>query len=108
MTTIDSIMALADDYADEKQISVRFSSGGFSTTMSAQMEVINKREALRTALTEALAAQPVREPDLSALSPKVQARIREWLADGTFVERAIGTMQEQERELMKHVIGGDK
>jgi hypothetical protein len=44
-------------------------------------------------------AQPVREPDLSSLSPKAQVRIREWLADGTFVERAIGTMREQEREL---------
>jgi hypothetical protein len=44
-------------------------------------------------------AQPVREPDLSSLSPKAQDQIREWLADGTFVERAIGTMREQEREL---------
>lgn len=61
MTTIDNLMALADAYAEEKQISVSFYSGGFATTMSAQMEVINKREALRTALTEAL-AQPVREP----------------------------------------------
>jgi hypothetical protein len=45
-------------------------------------------------------AQPVREPDLSALMPKSQSLIRKWLADGTFVERAIGTMREQERELL--------
>lgn len=54
-------------------------------------------EPLRTAL-----AQQQQEPDLSAFSQKTQARIRGWLADGTFVGRAIGTIQEQERELMRH------
>ncbi|MDZ7920721.1 hypothetical protein [Rhodoferax sp.] len=46
--------------------------------------------------------QQVQEPELSGLKPQTQERIREWLADGTFVSRAIGTMQEQERELIAY------
>ena len=46
MTTIDNIMALADNYA----------------TLTADPAAVTKaRDALRTALTEALAAKPVRE-----------------------------------------------
>jgi len=47
-------------------------------------------------------AQQAQEPDLSGLQPQTQERIRGWLADGTFVCRAIGTMQEQEREIMAY------
>lgn len=47
MNTIDNLMALADNYA----------------TLTADTAAVTKaREALRTALTEALAALPVREP----------------------------------------------
>jgi hypothetical protein len=38
---------------------------------------------------------------LSALKPATQESIKSWLADGTFVERSIGTMLEQERENMR-------
>jgi len=63
LDTIDNIMALADEYADEKQISARFSSGGFYTKMCAQMEVINKRAALRAALRAELAQHARQESD---------------------------------------------
>ena len=46
-------------------------------------------------------APVVQEPDLSWLKPDSQAEIREWLADGTFVERACGVMQEQEQEIIR-------
>jgi hypothetical protein len=49
MTTIDNIMVLADSYAAVSAVS----------TMAHAVEV---RAELVTALTEALAAQPVREP----------------------------------------------
>ena len=55
-----------------------------------------------TAIKQALAAQPtVQEPDLSSLKPATQEAIKGWLADGTFVERAIGAMEAQERENMR-------
>jgi len=54
------------------------------------------------ALARAYLEAPEPEPDLSALSQKTQEQIRAWLADGTFVDRAIGTMREQERELMAY------
>lgn len=46
-------------------------------------------------------AQPKAEPDLSGLKPSTQEVIKRWIADGTFIERAIGAMQEQERENMR-------
>ena len=46
-------------------------------------------------------APVVQEPDLSWLKPDSQAEIREWLADGAFVERACGVMQEQEQEIIR-------
>jgi hypothetical protein len=46
-----------------------------------------------------LLAEP-QEPDgLSKFKPEHQEQLRQWLADGTFVERALGTMWEQENEL---------
>lgn len=46
-------------------------------------------------------AAPVQEPVLSGLRPDTQKTIKGWIADGTFVERAIGALQEQERENMR-------
>jgi hypothetical protein len=53
-----------------------------------------------TAIKQARSA-PVQEPDLSGLKPKSQKLIRQWLEDGTFVERAIGALHEQELENMR-------
>jgi hypothetical protein len=44
---------------------------------------------------------PVQEPDLSGLKPEMQETIRGWIVDGTFVERALGALHEQERENMR-------
>jgi len=46
-------------------------------------------------------AQPQQEPDLSGLKPSTQEVIKGWIEDGTFIERAIGAMQEQEAENMR-------
>lgn len=55
------------------------------------------------AAINALAEQPARqrEPDLSGLKPSTQEVIKGWIEDGTFIERAIGAMQEQEAENMR-------
>ena len=42
------------------------------------------------------------EPDLSELKPETQKQMREWLADGSFAERAIAALQDQERRLMAY------
>lgn len=39
--------------------------------------------------------------DLSSLKPATQEAIKGWLADGTFTQRAIGALQDQERENMR-------
>jgi hypothetical protein len=60
---------------------------------------------LCTAVNMAITTAPtasVSEPDLSSLSDAGKERVRKWIADGTFVERAIGTMLDQERALMKY------
>jgi len=41
------------------------------------------------------------EPDLSGLKPSTQEAIKGWIEDGTFIERAIRAMQEQEVENMR-------
>jgi hypothetical protein len=46
-----------------------------------------------------LSHQPSAIPDLSHLNPKTQKQCEEWIADGTFIERAIGVMLDQERLL---------
>ena len=48
-----------------------------------------------------LPAAPVQEPDLLGLKPDTQEAIKGWIADGTFVERAIGVLHEQESENMR-------
>ena len=50
----------------------------------------------------ASADSTVSEPDLSSLSDAARERIRKWIFDGTFVERAIGVIRDQERELMAY------
>jgi len=46
-------------------------------------------------------ATPVRNPDISFLKLSTQEAIKGWIADGTFVERAVGAMQAQELENMR-------
>ena len=81
MTTIDNIMALADNYA----------------TLTADTAAVTKaREALRTALTEALAAHPVREPLTLEHIERIYQRYGGCMINCTrAIERA-------------HGIGGDK
>lgn len=43
--------------------------------------------------------QPAQEPDLSKLKPENAQQMREWLADGTFAQRAIDTMFELSEEI---------
>lgn len=48
------------------------------------------------------AAPPVQqEVDLSGLKPATQEVVKGWIADGTFIKRAICAMQEQEAENMR-------
>ena len=58
-----------------------------------------KEKAIK-ALEEAL-AQPAQGPDLSGLKPATQEAIKGWIADRTVVERAVGVMFEQEREISR-------
>ena len=46
-----------------------------------------------------LALKQTEEPNLSKFSPAVQTEVREWIADGTFVERAVDTMFELTKEV---------
>jgi len=46
-----------------------------------------------------LALKQAGEPNLSRLTPVSQAEVREWIADGTFVERAVETMFELTQEV---------
>ena len=64
MTTIDNLMALHDEAAGWKAKHYWQDDRGTSESVIADYEKRMKqsREALRTALTEALAAPPVREP----------------------------------------------
>jgi hypothetical protein len=65
-------------------------------------EGVNKHKARELAEHFYGLSQPtVQEPDLSSLKPATQEAIKGWLADGTFVERAIGAMEAQERENMR-------
>lgn len=50
------------------------------------------------------ASPPVQaeQPDLSALRPETQKAVRGWIADGTFVQRAIAVIDSQEKELMQY------
>jgi len=41
------------------------------------------------------------EPDLSNLQTTTQEKVRKWIADGTFIERAIGVMTDQEKEIVR-------
>lgn len=41
-------------------------------------------------------------PDLSHLRPETQEAIRGWIKDGTFFDRAIGAMHDQEQRLMAY------
>ncbi len=57
-------------------------------------------DTIREALAEQPAQQPAQQhPDLSHLRPETQEAFRGWLKDGTFVERAMGVMMDQERQL---------
>lgn len=63
MTTIDNIMKLADAYKDAAESQTYMDqSGSMYQWKVAKEKAEESREALRAALTEALAAQPVREP----------------------------------------------
>lgn len=42
---------------------------------------------------------PEQEQVLSKCKPENQKKLRQWIADGTFIERALGTIWEQERAL---------
>ena len=47
--------------------------------------------------------QPAQQhPDLSHLRPETQEAIRGWIKDGTFFDRAIGAMHDQEKRLMAY------
>ena len=59
--------------------------------------VVVYRAMLAAAPAPALQAH---EDDVSSLSPKGQERARLWLADGTFVSRALGVLRDQEREIV--------
>ena len=83
-TQTDAIMALADRYA--------FHIPGSQHSDEA-------RAVLLAALQEQAREG---EAGLSNLSANAQSRIRKWIADGTFVERAIGVIRDQERELMAY------
>ena len=61
--TVENIMKLADAYKDAAESQTYMDqSGSMYQWKVAKEKAEESREALRTALTEALAAQPVREP----------------------------------------------
>jgi len=76
---------------------------GFKSPEIGSVESFEQCEKAITVLQEALAEQPAqqREPDLSGLKPSTQEVIKGWIEDGTFIQRAIGAMQEQEAENMR-------
>ena len=88
--TVDTLMALAYDYADE-----------YADTYEVEHDSYGRRtarEALRAALTEAL--QPVREP---APKKKIQALLDDFLDSSD--ERLMQFARDVEK---LHGIGGDK